>query len=263
MKKIFVCVVAMLFHTNAFAITMGEAIDRAGQQRMLSQRIAQSFLLTGMQPQSQRHQAQLDRAINKFQENLDLLREFKEGAPAIAQLQAVARLWTSYKNMAEGERTKDNARQLLLQSDELLPAAHAYVVSLQGLSSNKGAELVNVAGRQRMLSQRIAKNYLAKYWGVGTEKHQEELYEDLAEYETMLQYLKVAEINTDELTRDLLKTEGHFKYASKGFDGDMTLKGDRLIFVITGTTDTMLRNMDVITKKYAKVLDSQEAIASR
>lgn len=45
--------------------------------------------------------------------------------------------------------------------------------------------------------------------------------------------------------------EGQFNYASKGFDGLMQITGDRLIYVITGTTDAMLKNMDDVTKLYA------------
>ena len=254
---VFLCVAS-----NGYALTMGQAIDKAGQQRMLSQRIAQSFILTGIQPDNARYKAQLDKAIKQFQENLDTLQANNDAISMRGDLLTVRNLWKPFKTVATGPVTKQNAAELSEKSDALLTAAHTYVQKLEALSNHKGAELVNVSGRQRMLSQRIAKNYLAYYWGLESEASLEKLYADLAEYELMLTFLKDSQFNTETIKKKILKTEGHLKYASKGFDGDMSLKGDRLIFVITGTTDTMLHNMNEITHLYASELENTEQVAA-
>ena len=51
-----------------------------------------------------------------------------------------------------------------------------------------------------------------------------------------------------------MRTKGHFKYASRGFDGEISNVGDRVIHVTIGTTDMMLHNMNIITGLYAKVM---------
>lgn len=233
------------------AMTMGEAIDRAGQQRMLSQRIAQNYLLAAIQPDNAKGLDRMQRAIAAFDDNLSRLQGFDRAEAIRPELIQVKTLWLPYKNLAQSDINADNATKLLIKSDEILAATHLYVSKLEALSDGKTGELVNVSGRQRMLSQRIAKNYFAWYFKVGGEERIKALYEDLAEYENVIGYLKQSPLNTVEINAKLNKVEGQFNYASKGFDGLMQITGDRLIYVITGTTDAMLKNMDDVTKLYA------------
>lgn len=234
--------------------TMGEAINVAGRQRMLSQRIAQSYIRMGLQPESDRGREILRDCVSEFERNLEDLKQFHPAASIRSDLAEVARLWSPYKRLALGAVNKDNASELIEQSNEVLAAAHAYVNKLEQLSGTSKAELINISGRQRMLSQRIAKNFLAKRWGIRTDHTTEALYEDLAEFENMLEYLMASDINTPEIDTQLHKVKGYLGYASKGFDGAMSLSESRVIHVVSGTTDYMLRGMDVTTELYAELL---------
>lgn len=239
---------------EASITTMGEAINIAGRQRMLSQRIAQSYLLIGLQPDSKRGPTQLERSLNEFQRNLDNLKAFPPAKSLLQDIANVEELWVPYKALASAPVNKDNAALLIEQSNPILAAAHKYVGKLQNLSGTTKAEVINISGRQRMLSQRIAKNFLAQHWGVSN-KATEDLYNDLAEYENVLGYLMESEVNTPAISTQLNKVKGYFNYASQGFDGVMDLSEKRLIYVVTGTTDYMLRGMDVTTKMYANLLN--------
>jgi nitrate/nitrite-specific signal transduction histidine kinase len=239
---------------HAELASMGEAINIAGRQRMLSQRIAQSYLLKGMQSDSERGPQQLQRCVTEFDRNLRDLHQFAPGASLRPELAQVQTLWQDYRRLALAPVSKDSAAELVRQSNTILASAHTYVNTLEKLSGTHQAELINIAGRQRMLSQRIAKNFLAAHWGIHTELSTAALYEDLAEYENMLTYLQASAINTPEINAQLHKVKGHFSYASKGFEGAMALSDARLIHVVTGTTDYMLRGMDITTGLYARLL---------
>lgn len=240
---------------HAEITTMGDAINIAGRQRMLSQRIAESYLLKAMQPDSERGPTLLNRCVNEFDRNLEDLSRFAPAASLNTDLDAVKAAWEPYKQLVNAPIDKSQGVMLIRQSNQVLAAAHAYVNKLQTLSGTTTAELINIAGRQRMLSQRIAKNFLAARWGIDTQITTEALYEDLAEYQNMLDYLLASDVNTPAITAQLNKVKGYFNYASKGFDGAMDLSEDRLIHVVTGTTDYMLRGMDITTGLYAQLLD--------
>lgn len=234
--------------------SMGEAINTAGKQRMLSQRIAQSFLLVAIQAENPYGRKLLTRSVNDFEDNLKNLQSYPATKSLSMHIVPVKKLWADYRRVATSVPSKQTARHLLKLCDELLLASDNYVKKLEELTGEKEAELINISGRQRMLSQRIAKNFLARYWKINVEQANQVLYEDLAEYESVMEYLLQSPLNTKEITVQLRKVKGYFSFASKGFDGVMELSENRLIHVVTGTTDYMLRGMDVATKMYSKTL---------
>ena len=252
---VFVMLLSSMLSFDVAAFAMGDAINIAGRQRMLSQRITQAYILSGIQPDALRHRELLDKSLVEFQQNLDKLDRFVEANPAKNQLREEQRIWQEFKIVANQPVDKYNARKLFELSNRLLPAAHAYVMALQNISGTKSAELVNISGRQRMLSQRMAKNYLAEYWGIADVDGLKELYSDLAEFDRMLDYLLSSELNTEKLKAKLLRTQGYLDFVSRGFEGEMSLSKDRMVTVIPGTTDIMLYKMDEITKMYAKLMN--------
>ncbi|GAB2895578.1 hypothetical protein GCM10027180_26850 [Microbulbifer echini] len=237
---------------------MGEAINIAGRQRMLSQRITQAYILNGMQPEAPRHKRVLTRSVQEFESNNKKLSAFHQAKKIRHQLKKAQAEWRPFREISLQPASKENATKLFERSNTLLLEAHTYVIQLQQLAKHSSAELINIAGRQRMLSQRIAKNYAAKLWKISPEDAENQLQLDLSEYSSRLNQLLDSPLNTVEITRNLRKAKDHLKYARRGLEGKMNISEKRQIQVTTGTTDLMLRNMHIITEQYTDLLNSRE-----
>ncbi|MCA0922886.1 type IV pili methyl-accepting chemotaxis transducer N-terminal domain-containing protein [Pseudooceanicola nanhaiensis] len=149
-------------------------INIAGRQRMLSQRIAKAVCLNriGASAEMQAHQART--AIAEFDKVLVALRhgdaELKlepEVNPEIAaQLDHVGTLWQAYRAAAEGLLAGDAGQvtAFVQGAGEVLVEMNKAVGQMDkaygaGLIHPDLARAINVAGRQRMLSQKALKEY--------------------------------------------------------------------------------------------------------
>lgn len=225
-----------------------EAIDRAGMQRMLSQRILKAYCELGLSEPFGDPQAQLTLAVNLFDANLLQLESFvKEGEMKEALLQ-VKRVWPAYKDMAQKSPTREGAKKLWEINQKLLPLTHDVVVKMESGYGTSAGKWVNLAGRQRMLSQRIAMLYLLGTWGVGGPEEMAAADKAVQEYRTALDTLKTYERNTKETKKILDNLDSQFFLLQKA-------KGEKenLSFLIATTSEKMLEYADQLTGIYAEM----------
>jgi hypothetical protein len=147
---------------------INSAINKAGRQRMLSQRIAKAYFQIGQDVDVDRSRSVLDGSIALFDRQLVELKSYaptSEIKNTYLQLEAS---WLAYKDALVGAPpSKTGGRTVLGLSEDVLKLAHQGAVQLEKHSGSTAGRLVNIAGRQRMLSQRMAKLYQAVNWGVG------------------------------------------------------------------------------------------------
>ncbi|MEM8500742.1 MAG: type IV pili methyl-accepting chemotaxis transducer N-terminal domain-containing protein [Pseudomonadota bacterium] len=242
---------------SALAVsTMGEAINEAGRQRMLSQKVAKAYFLGAIKPGSESAKRQLSESIKRFESNLSKLGAFPPARDLRPRLQRIDTQWQQYTSLLNQPISPLLATEVLKLSNEILKDAHQYVLELQAIAGTSTAELINISGRQRMLTQRMTKNFLANFWDGQDLGSQSAFYLDLAEFENALQYLLESDENTEEIRKKLLRVRGQLDYASMAFEGGIKVKQDRIIFAVTGTTDSMLYKMDEITRLYSELSDT-------
>ena len=246
---------ALLCPPASAVIGAAEAMNLSGMQRMLSQRIAKSYLMIGSEVRSDQALQQLDQSVARFESNYQALAEYAPTPEIGAALERVGQSWQRYRELALSRPSREQAVALLQLSDQLLAQSEALVKLIEAHTGNAGARLVNRSGRQRMLSQRIAKLYLALSWRLPVAGLEQQLQQATAEFEAAQQELLGAEQNTPQIAAALQKVEAQWRFARAGFQ--LSADSRYVPTVITTTTETLLWQMNELTSAYEQVMQRE------
>ncbi len=189
-------------------MTPAGAINLAGRQRMLSQRLAKAYLMIGQEIQPERARAILDQSTTLFEQQLAQLQGFTPTADVSKALEQLKRSWGDYKPALAARPTVEGARQIYDLSEAVQEAAHRLTLAYEMTTAGRPADrLVNVAGRQRMLSQRIAKYYLFMAWNVNAHASQMEMSMARAEFSSGMNRLFAAPQQSEAIKAELAQLD--------------------------------------------------------
>ena len=230
---------------------LSAAINKAGKQRMLSQRIAKSYFFLGENVRPDKAREQLKASMAMFEQHHNELKsEIKD--QEIQELFAFIDIaLAEYAELVKKPYDKNNGNEVLDLSETLLEVCQSVVVKLEQASKLKKAKLVNISGRQRMLSQRIAKYYVAYQAGFRDPNSVEQLQKAVKEFETALKILSGSSQNTAKITSSLSKVGSLWKVVRKFF---LDQEKGGLPVTVFATTDSIMKEMNKITNMYEKVI---------
>jgi Type IV pili methyl-accepting chemotaxis transducer N-term len=143
------------------------AINKGGRQRALSQRLSKAYAMIGLGIERDEGQRILADCMATFDRFLVELRAFARTAELRETYDTLDKIWQQAKLVAVGSApSKEGLIQLLELDAQLLQTTNRGTLQFQQASGLVTGALVNMAGRQRMLSQRIAKFHFCRLWNV-------------------------------------------------------------------------------------------------
>lgn len=238
----------------AQVVDLNDAINKAGRQRMLSQRVAKAYMAAGQGVATQRAAEILAASMALFERQLVELKAFAPTPDVKATYSELEVLWSDYKVMLVGQApVRENATALIELDGKVLALANKGTSQLEQVSGKPLGRLVNIAGRQRMLSQRVAKFYLAMAWKVPLPNAQAELDKARAEFVSALDVLANAPEATSAIKQEieLARNQWVFYAAALTQRGADAASPERSANVFA-SSENILAVMDKVTSLYSR-----------
>ena len=234
---------------------IGDAINKAGRQRMLSQRCAKAYLALGMELTDAGARQVLDASLALFDRQLVELKVFAPNAAIKSTYQELESVWSDYKAALVGAKPAHERVPALIELDgRVLSLANKGTGLYEAVSGRSQGRLVNIAGRQRMLSQRCAKFYLALAWNAGVHDAKAELDKARGEFVAAHRVLADAPEATAEIRAELELAQNQWVFFDNALQqGNASGQASRRASEVFRASEYVLQVMDRVTGMYARL----------
>jgi len=226
---------------------LSQAVDVAGKQRMFTQRMLKDYAMIGLENTFGNPNQDLKNIMGAFEDHLDSLILFNYEEATNVSLLKVKEMWKTVKVALEEAPNKDNAGKMQEDLEALLKQSNEAVGLFAKQTGKASGEIINISGRQRMLSQRMASLYMLKVWGINDSEFQTKMQKAMDLYRVSLEKLKKSDMSNDEIQTLLKKSGKAFRFFEI-----MNKSSSKFIpSLIYKKSNEMLKDMNTATGLYA------------
>jgi nitrate/nitrite-specific signal transduction histidine kinase len=227
-----------------------DAVNKAGRLRMLSQRMSKAWLALGQQVEPSRADKVLADSMALFDRQLVELKAYAPTPEIRATYRKLDAVWGDFKAALVGARPAAAAAPALLALDaQILALAQQGTQQLEAWSGRPLGRLVNIAGRQRMLSQRMAKYQLAQGWKAAADAR-EQVAQARREFLAALDVLNAAPEANATIRQELLLARQQWVFFDSALAKTGSLRPQEAADVFV-SSENILQVMDRITSLFA------------
>ena len=230
-------------------LALSTAFNRTVRNRVLSQRLAKSYcqILLGVLPEfSNKVLLDVRQQVRKGFDELSTAPLPAELASRIAEIKKLAEASDA---MAVLPPTRETVSAVALQSDKVMAATNATAEIFEKVAKIGSAKLINVAGRQRALSQRVARDYfLTAADGKGL---QDQMKADVVELKKGFEVLKSAPISTPAIRNELELGQAQWLFFETAIQRKADDKG---METVATTSERLAEVLEKLTNLYDAAL---------
>ncbi|MBP8120196.1 MAG: type IV pili methyl-accepting chemotaxis transducer N-terminal domain-containing protein [Burkholderiales bacterium] len=227
------------------------ALNKAVRQPMLAERITKSFTLVGQRVLETRSKRQLEDAVKEFEQALKDLQATAPTPEIKDNYQLLEQLFDEFRNITAKPVSLQNAKDLAEQNEELVWISTKGALLLQAHTKSARSDLIVIAGELRTLTQRIAKLYLFRSWGIRSDVLANDLKKAEADYRADIAKLLAAPQNTEQIKSELALAETQYLFLRQSIERLNANKSSTTeLEHVTKACDNILEVMERVTKLY-------------
>lgn len=269
MKKSIVMFLLILFtamSVQAKPITnTGQAIDDSGKTRVLAMKMAKLYGIqvlknypSGKKKLAKKNLAKAKKAMSEIYKQLLVYKPIASNKEFTEVVKAAQLSWYRMEKALSIPPSKTGFLDVLDASDTLLDDNEMMTSYAESLSPVPISEIINMAGRQRMYSQKLARDYLAASLDVDKEYRIDLMLDAAIEFESAMLMMEGVTENTSKikgLIKSITKMEWRkvYKTATECIESNGTKFN---VVIMMKFCDTLLDKADRLTSLYTGVVKS-------